>query len=282
MCRLFGFRSAVPSTARRSLARAENALRVQSRAHPHGWGIGWWEGPRNHLVRLERGTGPAHAEAEFDRVAAAVSTTQAIAHVRRASVGPPGLANAHPFRHGRWLFAHNGTVSGWDRARAAIEAEIEPRFLAGVRGETDSERLFALFLTRLSRRRDPADAATAAEVRRALAETVALVASHADPGAAIRSSTTFLVGNGELLAACRRGRTLYVSTHKRACADRASCPRLRRECETSPREGGPVHHLLVASEVVSPDDVWEEVPEDGMISIDGELRVERGSLIAGR
>lgn len=279
MCRLFGFRSVVPSTAHRSLSLAGNALKVQSREHPHGWGIGWWEGPRNRAVRLERGGGPAHAQETFERVAATVSATQAIAHVRRASVGPPGLANAHPFRHGRWLFAHNGTVSQWDRARAAIEAEIDPVFLAGVRGETDSERLFALFLTRLSRRRDPADAAPAAEVRRALAETVAVVASHADPGAAVRSSTTFLVGDGEVLAAYRRGRTLHVSTHKRTCADRTSCPRFCRECETPPPAGGPVHHLLVASEVVSPDDVWVEVPEDGMISVDRELRIERDSPI---
>lgn len=278
MCRLFGFRSVVTSTAQRSLTRAGNALRHQSREHPHGWGIGWWEGPRNRVVHLERGAGAAHAEQAFERVAAGVSATQAIAHVRRASVGPPGLANAHPFRHGRWLFAHNGTVANWERARAGIEAEVDPAFLAGVRGETDSERLFALFLTRLSRRRDPGDEATPAEVRAALAETVAVVAAHADPGAAVRSSTTFLVGDGNLLAACRRGRTLHVSTHKRACAARASCPRLVKECEAPPREGAPAHHLLVASEPLSPDDVWEEVPEDGMVSIDRELRVERGRL----
>lgn len=278
MCRLFGFRSVVASTAHRSLSRAGNALRCQSHEHPHGWGIGWWEGPGNRSVRLERGAGAAHAEQAFDRLADRLSATQVIAHVRRASVGPPGLVNAHPFRHGRWLFAHNGTVSNWERARAAIEAEIDPTFLSGIRGDTDSERLFALFLTRLSRRRDVADDATPAEVREALAETVTLVATHADPGATVRSSTTVLVGDGSLLAACRRGRTLFLSTHKRACADRTVCRHLVAECEAPSRDGAPVHHLLVASEPVSPDDVWEAVPENGIVSIDRDLRIDRGRL----
>jgi glutamine amidotransferase len=280
MCRLFGFRSVVPSHAHRSLSLAGNALGRQSHEHPHGWGVGWWEGPENRYLRVYRGAGPAHAEGAFARTAAALSATQAIAHVRRASVGPPGLANAHPFRHRRWLFAHNGTVAGWDRARARIEAEIAPAFLGQVHGETDSERLFALFLTLLARRRDPGDEATAAEVRQALAETVAIVARLADPGAPVRSSTTFLVGDGRLLAACRRGRTLRFSTHKRACRDRECCAAHRPSCETPPAQGDPAHHVLIASEPLSAEDVWEDVPEDGILSVDRECRIERGQLPA--
>ena len=38
----------------------------------------------------------------------------AVAHVRKATVGAPGLQNTHPFKRvlwGRdWVFAHNGTL----------------------------------------------------------------------------------------------------------------------------------------------------------------------------
>jgi predicted glutamine amidotransferase len=42
VCRLFGFRSSVPSQPHRSLMDAENALAAQSLRHPDGWGIGWF------------------------------------------------------------------------------------------------------------------------------------------------------------------------------------------------------------------------------------------------
>ena len=51
MCRLFGFRSAQPSTAHRSLAQAENALAQQSLQHPDGWGIGWFVDDDAYVVK---------------------------------------------------------------------------------------------------------------------------------------------------------------------------------------------------------------------------------------
>jgi predicted glutamine amidotransferase len=63
MCRLFGFRSRSPAAVHRSLVHADNALRVQSREHPDGWGIGWW--PAEGKPQLVRSAGAAHAEAAF-------------------------------------------------------------------------------------------------------------------------------------------------------------------------------------------------------------------------
>ena len=68
-----------------------------------------------------------------------------VSHVRRKTVGETSLVNTHPFERGRWVFAHNGTVEdvAWLRAQTSRER------LAEVRGETDSELLFAWLLTRL-------------------------------------------------------------------------------------------------------------------------------------
>lgn len=62
----------------------------------------------------------------------------AIAHVRKSSKGAHMVENTHPFVHGRWSFAHNGTVSG------SFGPPNWP-----YRGETDSERLFARLLSRI-------------------------------------------------------------------------------------------------------------------------------------
>jgi len=277
MCRLFGFRSRGPSAVHRSLLRAGNALRVQSREHPDGWGIGWWSDARLPPT-LVRGAGAAWAEEAFARNAQLVSAAAVIAHVRKASVGPVTLENAHPFRWGRWLFAHNGTVSRFEDHRAAIEAAIDPAFAHVVTGDTDSARCFAIFLGRLARHADPAGAVEIATVARALAETVQTIAAITDATAPEPSATTFLVGNGELMLAFRRGRTLWYSTHKIRCAERATCSRFSPACEAPSAAGARVNHLIVASERISVEDAWVEVPPDGMVGVDAEMRLHHFAL----
>lgn len=254
MCRLFGQRADPDFDVCEPLCGAENALRTQSHQHPHGWGIGWYLG---RVPEVRRGTVPAHADEAFVRAARAARSHLVVAHVRDASVGRIRPENTHPFVAGHWIFAHNGTVARFresGRVRAAIEAEIAPRLRRRIRGDTDSERCFYLFLTRLAAA-GPGQASLP-QVRRALAETVERVARIADAPAR-RSTLNFLVSDGRLLAACRRGRSLHVALP------------------------GPDGHLFaVASEPIGRTG-WEEVPEGGFVGVDASLRVLEGPLFAG-
>ncbi len=257
MCRLFGQRADRHFDLSEPLCSAENALRTQSHRHPHGWGVAWYDGP---TPRVRRGLIPAHADGAFVRAALAARSSIVIAHVRDASIGPVRRENTHPFASGRWLFAHNGTVARFRRSarvRAAIEAEIDPRLRATIRGDTDSERCFQLFLTLLAARVPTLRRPDLAALRAALADTVELVTRIADPGAPHPSSLNVLVSDGRLLAACRHGRTLHVA------------PRAR---------GG--HLFAVASEPIGPGP-WREVPEGGFVGVDADLRVVATPLRAG-
>jgi predicted glutamine amidotransferase len=252
MCRLFGQLADPSFAACEPLCSAENALRTQSHRHPHGWGIAWYEG---RVPAVRRGVMAAHADADFVRAAHRARSHLVLAHVRDASVGRVALANTHPFVAGRWVFAHNGTVARYARSadvRQAIEAGIAPRIRRRLSGDTDSERCFLLFLTRvgarLGRRRP-----TLEGVRDALADTVEAVAALADRGEA-RSTLNFLVSDGRLLAACRHGKPLHV-------APRAA-------------EG---HVLAIASEPIGRTG-WEEVPEGGFVGVDRGRRLLRGPL----
>jgi glutamine amidotransferase len=257
MCRLFG-QHAPPDLDRcEALCSDHNALRFQSHRHPHGWGIGWYQGRR---VVVRRGLLPAHADQAFVEAARAARSRIVVAHVRDASVGPVAEENTHPFVHGRWLFAHNGTVARYRRSarlRAALEAEIDPPLRAALRGETDSERCFLIFLSRL-RAHGRLEGATLDEVRAALADTTATLVRLADPGAERPSSLNFLVSDGRLLAACRRGRDLHVAAGL-----------------------GPEHALVVASEP-SGRAAWREVPEGGFVGTGDGARVVRGRLLPAR
>ncbi|HEY4769865.1 MAG TPA: class II glutamine amidotransferase, partial [Myxococcales bacterium] len=187
MCRLFGCRSRDPGGVSHELFHGANALRVQSREHPDGWGVGWYEGGAPRVIRSLT---PAHGDADFEKLSHFVAAQTVLAHVRKASVGRVSMDNTHPFQRGPWLFAHNGTLPDWERARGPLEALIDPSLRPELRGETDSERCFLIFLSRLLRRceLENADVASAAS---ALAETVGLVREIAERGGE-DASTTFL------------------------------------------------------------------------------------------
>ena len=256
MCRLFGHHARPGFDPCVPLCSAENALRFQSHRHPHGWGIGWYVDGSPHV---RRGLLPAHADEAFVAAGREFRSAVVIAHVRDASVGPVSEENTHPFVHGRWLFAHNGTVARFEaspRSGAALLAEIDPDLRERLAGDTDSERCFLVFLSRL-RARGGLEAPGIEEVRAALAATTDTVLGIADRRPSPKpSSLTFLVSDGRVLAACRHGRTLHVA---------------------SAAAGRPL--FAVASERIGEAD-WVEVPEGGFAGTEDGIRAIHAPLRA--
>jgi glutamine amidotransferase len=254
MCRLFGQHAHPGRDPVEPLCTAENALRFQSHKHPHGWGIGWYVAGSPHV---RRGILPAHADESFAAAGREVRSSVVVAHVRDASVGPVQHENTHPFLYDRWLFAHNGTVARFQdevAVREAIAAEIDRDLRLRIRGDTDSERCFYLFLTRL-RARGGLAAPGLEEVRGALAETTAAVLRIADRVPSAKpSSLTFLVSDGRVLAACRRGRPLHLAV-----------------------DAGPRHVFVVASERIGRAD-WTDVPEGGFVGTEDGIHSLRAPL----
>src|SRR5687767_5178326 len=147
MCRLFGFRSVIASQVHSSLMEAENALGTQSNSHPDGWGVAYYVDGCPQVTRS-----PAHALGDqlFHRLSGVVASQTVLAHVRKATQGDKTVLNCHPFQYGRWVFAHNGDIPEFGaKHRDALVAEVSPRLRRFVLGETDSEVVFFMFLTRL-------------------------------------------------------------------------------------------------------------------------------------
>ncbi|MEV8041384.1 class II glutamine amidotransferase [Arthrobacter sp. NPDC080082] len=149
MCRLFGLHAGA-RTVRATfwLLDAPDSLSVQSRREPDGAGIGTFdEFGQPHVAKQPLAAWEDHA---FAREARTLRSTTFLAHVRYASTGAHTVANTHPFEQDGRLFAHNGAFGDLDRLDARL-AEFGVADL--VRGQTDSERLFAL-ITAETRRAD--------------------------------------------------------------------------------------------------------------------------------
>jgi glutamine amidotransferase len=272
MCRLFGFRSVIPSQVHRSLLDADNALGSQSEHHPDGWGVAYYVDEAPHVTRSPS---TALSDNLFHRVSGIVSSETVVAHVRKATVGEISVLNCHPFQHGRWVFAHNGEIPEFERCRAQVREEIAPHLRRFILGETDSESLFFLFLTELQRYGPLSHRYGIDEVVEALGRTVKLAREIADgPDAPNDAFLTFLVTDGSTMAATQGGKELHFSTYKTRCADRDNCPSLAPECE-APTQTGFINHFIVSSEPLGEDNVWIELARDDVMGVDWRMRLVR-------
>ena len=279
MCRLFGFRSVIPSQMHRSLIAADNALGRQSERHPDGWGVAYYVDGAPHVTRS-----PAHAlgDALFHRVSGVVSSETVLAHVRKATQGALTVLNCHPFQYGRWVFAHNGDVPGFlDTHREALLSEVDPRLRRFVLGETDSETIFFMLLTRLEALGPLAQPKAAEDVMAALAATLRDVDRIAVQPDGKANLMTCIVTDGTTMVAHQGGKELFLSTYKKRCSDRESCASLAPHCE-APTTTGRVNHLVLSSEPLHGENVWEPLAPGEMVGVDARMKLERRSAVGPR
>jgi predicted glutamine amidotransferase len=144
MARLFGFVGNRADLGARVLELESKPLQVVAKGTTLGWGIGFYQAGE---VLLRRRPIDERAEIDVASLAKDLRADVLIGHVRAATVGNLRTENTHPFRYRQWLFAHTGTVDGYGRLRDRVSDSL-PEFLRrNVRGDTDSELLFHLFLS---------------------------------------------------------------------------------------------------------------------------------------
>jgi predicted glutamine amidotransferase len=255
MCRLVGIVSNEPTDFKIVLREAPRSMAALSRDHRDGWGIAVF-GDESRGWCIEKGTACASDDARFHQVAVGSRGELLVAHIRQKTVGGTSVANSHPFERGRWVFAHNGTVKdvAWLRARASSAR------LAEIRGETDSELLFAWLLTRLDEA-GVADQPASETTDFTLSNAARAAREHAGFGA-----FNFLLSDGATTYAHRFGRTMYlldVGAH--------DAPRTRRRAHDGTVVETPwsAHRVAVfiASERVT-DEPWQDVEDGSLIRVD--------------
>ncbi len=110
-----------------------------------GFGLGWY-GTRE-FPGLFRSIRPAWNDSNLRDLAAQIESPLFLAHVRATSLATVQETNCHPFRHGKWLFVHNGEIFEVEKIRRALLMRIAPELFSQITGTTDSEVLFHLALT---------------------------------------------------------------------------------------------------------------------------------------
>lgn len=264
MCRLYGFMANEPTKVECSLVHAQNALMEQSRGdregltHGHGWGVA--EHP-DGVPFVEKQAWAAYHGEHFKKTAARIYAKSVIAHVRRATVGPPSFENTHPFVHGVWLFAHNGTIPNFDQVRERLLAELDPLHRTEIKGSTDSEHLFRYLLTLWEHQPERALMET---LRMGLEQVIAWC-REIDPDQKI--ALNVLWTNGQQMVGSRLNRTLwYLERDGIVPCEICGQPHVHHNSKQHYRA------VEIASEPIT-HETWLQVPNGTVFTVDPDFRL---------
>jgi len=114
-----------------------------------GFGIAWYDKGQWMIYKKE---GMYKHDDQLEKVLTTIpSNTIVLGHVRRKSHGEPEYDNTHPFIYKNSIFMHNGKIIDYEKHHESIVAKITPTYRKQIQGETDSEVLFYLFLSCISK-----------------------------------------------------------------------------------------------------------------------------------
>ncbi len=255
MCRWLAY-SGSPMLLEEALYAPEHSLIDQSlhsrlgaeTTNGDGFGVGWYgDAPTPAVFHSIE---PAWNDQNLHELAGHISSSHFFAHVRAAIGSAVQQTNCHPFRHGRWLFMHNGYINEFDTLKRDLVLAVDPTLYPMIKGQADTEVLFYLALT-LGLEDDPP---AAIEHAIGLVEAVGVRHGVADP-----FQGTIATTDGESIWALRyasggEARSLYYTT------DVPTLRKLYPERELFARAS--VDARLIVSEPLGDfAGVWNEVPE---------------------
>jgi predicted glutamine amidotransferase len=110
-----------------------------------GFGVGWFgEGDTPAVFKSVE---PAWNDRNLRELAGHVRSGLVFAHIRASTGTAVQQTNCHPFRHGRWLWMHNGSITRFQDVKRELMLAVDPSLYPNVDGSTDSETFFFLALT---------------------------------------------------------------------------------------------------------------------------------------
>ncbi len=203
-----------------------------------GFGLGWY-GERDE-PGVFRDVRPAWSDENLLSLAQQIRSGLFFAHIRSSTGTATTRANCHPFKHGKWMFMHNGRISGWNSLRRQIEMAIPDDLFRHRQGTTDSEVIFLLMLAN---------------------------GLEDDPPGAYRKTMQFIEGvmrDGReteplrVTAAASDGQRIYAIRHASDSAPETLYVRKRKTVDGT---------LLVSEPLDDGRDDWEAIPPQSFVAL---------------
>ncbi len=241
-----------------------------------GFGVGWYVPEETDRPAIFKDVTPAWNNQNLTNLASVVRSPCIVAHIRAATPGlPVSHVNCHPFSWGRFTFAHNGEVGGFQAIRRSLQASLGEEAFNLLTGSTDSEHLFALFADRYGQYTGNSRIEGMAS---SLVDAMATVeAIKMERGINVPSMLNLVLTDGESSVITRyaspghqQPHSLYLHTGSAYdCVDGVCHIRDGSETEKA---------VLVASEPLSSDVGWTKVTANSMVLIDRDFTITERAI----
>jgi glutamine amidotransferase len=261
-----------PEHLKCALLGARAALVAQSA--PDGWGLAFFQGGE---VLLQRHPKPM-ATVDFYGALRDLRTDYVIGALR--DPGPKAKQeNTQPYRFRSWVFAHSGAIDQFGAIQKDVLDTIPDFLRRNIRGETDSEHVFHLFLAFLhdagkldDPNISPADAASA------LKATTVMIDRLVTGAGGKQAVLNCVAANGRVLLAQRRGRPMHLREQHGVNDCRVCRLLVTQDGPKSDRRRVTHEHLRSVLVVSEPrelsEEKWQEVPEGSLVSVSRDLKAQ--------
>jgi glutamine amidotransferase len=256
ICRWLAY-SGSPVLVEELLYNRQNSLIVQSlhsrlgaeETNGDGFGLGWYGA--QDTPGVFRSIEPAWNDRNLRELSRQLSSGLVFAHIRASTGSPVQQTNCHPFRHGHWLFMHNGFLDGFHDTKRDLMLAVDPALYPEIEGTTDTELMFYLALT-FGLEDDPPQA-----VARMVGFVEATGHAH---GVEFPFQGTIATTDGECIWAFRyssegASRSLFFST------DLPTLRELYPDAKEIPKGLDDESRLVVSEPLGDLPGAWNEVPE---------------------
>jgi glutamine amidotransferase len=256
MCRWLAAYNGTPFLLQRALYSPAHSLIDQSlhsklgaeATNGDGFGVGWYDDQPTPGVF--RSVEPAWNDENLRELAAHIKSSLFFAHIRAAIGSAVQQSNCHPFRHGRWLFMHNGFIAELPTVKRDLVLTVDESLYPEIAGQADTELLFHLALT-FGLEDDPIDA---------VAQAIGLVEQVGHRrGVKYPFQGTVATTDGERIWAFRyssegKSRSLFFTTHVPTLRQMYPEREILQEVSDEAR-------LVVSEPIGDLPGAWNEVPE---------------------
>jgi len=278
MCRLLAYMG-TPVIVDKLLYQPKNSLvnqsihakEIEEPLNGDGFGIGWYVPQLHEEPATFVSVNPAWSNRNLRKLAPRILTECFIAHVRAASVGEVSESNCHPFQYRQFLMVHNGGVENFSQIKRRIRQPLSDELYNWIKGQTDSEHLFAYLLNSLTSRNNgrvsPEDVMTAFEK---MFSDLKLMMK--DEGIHEPAYLNMVVTDGKFFVGTRyttdpscEPLTLYHSEGARYVVEDGI------SFLAAPRDDD--HAVLIVSEKLTEESYWTLIPANHFVIVDPSLDV---------
>jgi len=247
------------------VSQSLHARETEMPTNGDGFGLGWYNPQVSNAPALFTSIQPAWNDRNLLHLAGKITAPCFFSHVRAASAGGVTQYNCHPFLYQDWLFMHNGGIHDFVPLKRHLRHLLDDDIYHWVKGQTDSEHAFGLFL-QLAKGRDLTQIELVIDVLR---ETITTINQLADQYSMQGpSNLNFVLSDGKRLVACRynsldasKARSLHYSLGGEFLAIDGKYH--------MQKSSGSAECLLVTSEKLTDFEAeWHDVPANHFLSVD--------------